>query len=340
MDFNISFKRENTGFNSAVLYLNEKFRSKAENINNEIRLAAQEIRLRVNKSPAIVCPNKTYFLAHDGTLSLKETPFFVVPTDIQETIKIICSYSIYSYQSQIKNGFITLRGGHRAGICGTAVINGGEITNIRDISSINIRIAKEIKGCSDKILKKITYNPKGTLIAGPPSSGKTTILRDLARNLSLVQNGPVKKIAIIDERGEIAAVYNGIPQVDIGLCDVLNGYPKGEGILQAVRVLSPNIVICDEMGNISEINAIEEGLNSGAEIIASVHCGDKKDLFNKPQIKRLLATKAFSNIILLSKISKCTGEFEFINAEDIYDKDFWDNNDSFCRDYSGANSLP
>lgn len=323
---NFSFINQNTGFNSAILCLNEKFRTALENLEPKIKQNVQEIRIRVNKNAAVVCPEGIYFLSHDGKISLKETLLYAIPSDISEIIKIICSYSIYSYQNQIKNGFITLRGGHRAGICGTAIINGAEITNIRDISSINIRIAKEIKGCSEKILKKISFDPKGTLIAGPPSSGKTTILRDLARNLSLIQNNKIKKVAIIDERSEIAAVYQGIPQVDIGMCDVLNGYPKGIGILQAVRLLSPDIVICDEIGLISEIQTIEKGLKAGAEIIASVHLGSKKDLLKRNQIKTLIATGAFQNIILLNEESKYTGNFEFLNVGDLYAN-------KSCRDF-------
>lgn len=320
MNFNLNLQDKAKGFDSAILCLNEKFRCILEKLEPATKQVIQEIRIRINKNLSVVCPDSIYFISHDGKISSKETLLYAVPSDIADIIKIICSYSVYSYQNQIKNGFITLKGGHRAGICGTAVTNGTEISNIRDISSINIRIAKEIKGCSEKILEKITFNPKGTLIAGPPSSGKTTILRDIARNLSDMKNGRTKKVSVIDERGEIAAVYRGIPQVDIGMCDVLSGYPKGIGILQAVRVLSPDIVICDEIGLVSEISAVEEGLNAGAEIIASVHSGDINNLLKRKQIKSLLSIGAFQNIILLNDKSKYTGDFEFLKVEDLYAK--------------------
>lgn len=310
-------KLEVSGFESAILCLSEKIRKSISLIPLEIKKKAQEIRIRINRNVLVICPDASYFLSYDGELSQKETLFFVTPIDIGETIKIICSYSIYSYQNQIKNGFITLRGGHRAGICGTAVINGNEITNIRDISSINIRIAKEVRDCSEQMIRKLGSDINHTIIAGPPSSGKTTFLRDISRKLSLGEYGIPKKISIIDERGEIAAVYRGIPQCDVGMCDVLNGYPKDIGIMQAIRVLSPDIIICDEIGTGAEVSLIAEGLNAGVGVIASIHAGNIEELSNKKQIQMLVKTKAFKKIILLNNNSKYTGNFDILNAVEI-----------------------
>lgn len=306
-----------SAFESAILCLPDKIRKAISLIPSSVKKEAQEIRVRVNKNISIVCPHENYFLTHDGNVSSGETLLFVTPGDIEQTVKEICNYSIYSFQNQIKNGFITLKGGHRAGICGTAVISSSEIINIRDISSINIRIAKEVKGCCDPIVKRLGINLTQSIIAGPPSSGKTTFLRDIARKLSLGEAGEPQKVAIIDERSEIAAVYRGIPQCDIGFCDVLNGYPKDLGILQATRVLSPNVIICDEIGSDNEALLIKQGLNCGVGVIAGIHAGTLEDIFNKSQIVSLLKSGAFKKIVLLNKDTKYTGEFDVFDTEEI-----------------------
>lgn len=324
----MNIENENIGFNSAVLFLNEKFRNLAKNIDPEAKKSIYEIRVRVNKALAFICYEKTYFLCKDGKISEDETDFIVSPIDISEIIEILCKCSIYSYQNQIKDGFIPLKYGHRAGICGTAVIDKAQINSVRDISSINIRVAKEIKGCSRKILEKIGYYPKGTIIAGPPASGKTTILRDLARILSSRLSG-YKKVSIVDERSEIAATYKGVPQFDIGISDVLNSYPKHLGIMHAVRTLSSDIIICDEMGLALEVSAVDEGLKSGCQLITSVHLESKENLLSKKQVRDLLKTSAFENIIVLNEESKCTGDFDFIKVEDLYaknDRNYFSNN--------------
>lgn len=142
----------------------------------------------------------------------------------------------------------------------------------------------------------------GLLIGGPPSSGKTTILRDLARQLSSGVRGNIRKVAVVDERGEIAGTYMGVPENDLGCCcDVLDGYPKAEGILLAVRTLSPDVVICDEIGSESEVDAVEQGLNTGVTMIASIHAGDAKELIRRKQAQKLLRTGAFETIAMLQK---------------------------------------
>ena len=290
MNFNQNIKN----FFDASLCLTNNIRVIIDLLPNEIKSCAQEIRLRVNKSICIVCPNKSYFLAPDGSAAEFCTPLFVTPMDINNIFKSICNYSMYAHQEQIKNGYITFRGGHRAGICGTAIISNNEIVNLRDISSINIRIAREKKSSANEIIHKLGKNIGKTLIAGPPSSGKTTLLRDIARQLSYDN-----KVCVIDERGEIGCVYRGIPQCDIGLCDILNGYPKGKGILQAVRALSPDIIICDEIGSENDAISIEESLNSGVDIIASMHAANLNELMNRKQAQRLLNTGAFNKIVML-----------------------------------------
>jgi stage III sporulation protein AA len=214
----------------------------------------------------------------------------------------MCAYSVHSHQEEIREGFISLRGGHRAGISGTAVLQRGKITAVRDISSINLRIARDIEGIAKPLMEQVFPGGKlcGLLIAGPPSSGKTTMLRDVARRISSGHTGRFVKCVVVDERCEIGAVFDGIPQNNLGpCCDVLSGYPKGEGIWHAVRSLSPQVVVCDEIGGVKEAESIIEGLNCGVQVIATAHSGNVQELMQRPQIKRLLEHGAFGRIVQL-----------------------------------------
>ena len=191
--------------------------------------------------------------------------------EISDCIKGFCHYSLHSYERELREGYITLKGGHRAGFCGSAVLRGDHIDTIKNISSINIRIAREIIGTADTLEQTVfSESFRGLLIAGKPMSGKTTVLRDLCRII-----GSRHKLAIIDTRSEIAATCNGVPQNDIGTyTDVLNGYPRSEGIEIAVRTLSPEYIACDEITGESDLAAL--CLNSGVKLIFTSHCGDIK----------------------------------------------------------------
>lgn len=290
-------------FNDIVSNFSPKIKNSLIELPNELKQEVQEICLRVNSSIVIITSQKSFFLSSEGNLSPEDSKSFVVSqNDILETFKILCNFSIYSFQNQIKNNFITLKGGHRVGICGTAIIDGEKIINISDISSMNFRISKEIIGCSDKIFEKLGLNLGGTLIVGPPASGKTTILRDIARKLSnTYENGKLIKVSIIDERREIAAVYQGVPQKDVGFSDILNGFPKAEGIMRALRTLSPRIIICDEIGNNEDADAIRKSLNCGVGIIASVHAEFAEEILKSEKIKNILNSGAIKNVVLLDK---------------------------------------
>lgn len=188
--------------------------------------------------------------------------------EIADCIKSFCHYSLHSYERELREGFITLKGGHRAGFCGSAVLHNNRIDTVKNISSINIRIAREITGAAE-LLEQTVFDRdfKGLLIAGKPMSGKTTVLRDLCRII-----GNKHKLAVIDARSEIASAYNGQPQNDVGTyTDVLNGYPRSEGIEIAVRTLSPEYIACDEITGKSDFADL--CLNSGVKLIITAHCG-------------------------------------------------------------------
>ena len=290
-------------FDSAARAVCDRLRNYLFLLPTDMKEQAQEIRFRVNQPVSICCTGGVYFLNRNGRPSCRPEPDGMRATreDIDETFRGICSYSVYSHQNEIKNGFITLSGGHRVGLCGTAVISNGSIGSLRDISSINIRIARQVYGCASAVLQAVGKNLReGVLIAGAPASGKTTILRDMARQLSSGLCGDVRKVAVVDERGELAGTYRGVPQNDLGpCCDVLDGYPKGEGILQAVRSLSPEFIICDELGGLADVEAAAQGLNAGVGMISSVHAGNVRELLRRQQAVSLLHTGAFGYVVLL-----------------------------------------
>ena len=300
-------------FTEILTNFNPFIRTALMKIPDKIKNNIQEICIRINSSIIIFTQNKSYFVGKNGEITPEDPKSLLISqNDILETMKILCNFSIYSYQNQIKEGFITLKGGHRVGISGTAVINNNEIINISDISSINFRISREVLGCSDRIFDKFGLDIGGTLIIGPPSSGKTTILRDIARKLSTsFEADKLIKVSIIDERREIAASYQGVPQRDIGFSDVLSGFPKAEGIIRAIRTLSPKIIICDEIGGVEDAEAIKKSLNSGVGIIASIHAKSTDEMANSFRIKNILSSGAIKRAVLLdSNPGKIKGMFE------------------------------
>ena len=290
-------------FNEACASCAPRIKDRLLSISEDIKKETFEIRLRA-EGPLILCG--TYgcgFINTDGRFSLiyPKTPFAVTKQEIDATLSRMCSFSMHTYQQNLVEGFITLSGGHKVGICATAVSEKSIILSVREVSSLNIRIAREVYGSSRKILDDVFYEHIGSLIlAGPPSSGKTTLIRDMARELSGGFGCCYRKVVIVDERGEIGAVKDGIPQNDIGInSDVICGFPKGVAIMNALRAMSPDIIICDEVGTREEIEAIEYGLNSGVKFILTVHASSYEELKRKKQIEQLLDTGEFSKIVLL-----------------------------------------
>lgn len=205
--------------------------------------------------------------------------------DIEDCFGELCRYSVHSFKREIAEGYITLPEGHRAGFCGTAVMRDGDIETLRDISSINLRLAKEIKGCGEALYHAVFGKSlRSLLIVGAPLSGKTTVLRDLTRLL-----GERHKVALIDSRNELAACHDGTPQLDVGLnTDVLSGYPKSEGMEIALRTLSPEIIICDEIGN--DISAIEQCIHCGVKLIATAHASSLEELSKRRDTAGLIGS--------------------------------------------------
>ena len=233
--------------------------------------------------------------------------YIVNKCEILQILEKICNNSIYAYKNQICNGFITVKGGHRVGITGTAVVENNNVINIKNINSLNFRIAREIKGCSNKILSEIIDKKNSTiyntLIVSPPGKGKTTILRDTIRRISdgieeLDFKG--KMCGVVDERGEIAAIYQGIPQNDIGIrTDVIENISKSKGIKMLLRSMAPEIIACDEIGSKEDIEAIEDAFLSGVKGIFTMHGRTIEEIKNNPEIDYLIETKQIEKIIFI-----------------------------------------
>lgn len=235
-----------------------------------------EIRLRANRPAAVSINNGIRYITADGQLTYN--PEFGVTADIGDlrtSFEAVCQYSVHSFRREITEGFVTVRGGHRAGFCGTPVMSGDSIENVKNIGSLNFRIAREVKGCAEELFGRAFRDGLcSLLIAGAPSSGKTTLLRDTARLL-----GKRYRVALIDERGELAAVTNGVPQNDVGInTDVFDGYGKPAGIMTALRVMSPQIIVCDEIGSEEDFKALYQAANSGVCVAATVHASSGEEL--------------------------------------------------------------
>lgn len=229
-----------------------------------------EIRFRAGRPVMLYYSDETYYCSRQGGITKEiEKAVNCSANDLTRLVSAFCKSSVYAYENEIKEGFITISGGHRVGICGKAVLDKNGVKNITQFSGINIRIAKEYKNCGDKCVRHICENGRiyNSVIISPPGVGKTTVLRDVARQLS--QNF---KVSIIDERCEIAASYGGVPQFDVGVqTDVLDGFPKSYGIICALRSLSPDVIITDEIGTDSDILAIKELLSGGCKTVATMH---------------------------------------------------------------------
>lgn len=317
-------EKETAPYKQAISILCPRLRGVLEQIPEQVKAQVQEIRLRSCQPILLIGLNGTCFVTQGGRVSyiLSTASVRASQEEVTECFQAICGYSIHSCQDSICNGYVTLPGGHRAGLCGTAVCENGRTKAVHDIASINLRIARQVLGAADPLVARLFQKElPSLLLAGGPGSGKTTLLRDLARQLSIGNGCETHRVAVVDEREEIAAVYEGIAQNDLGYnCDILNGYPKGEAILNALRSLSPEIIICDEVGNLEEIQAIEAGVNAGVKFIASIHAASVQELLRRPQAKRLLETGAFDHIVLLSGSGAPGRIAQVYKAEEITDE--------------------
>lgn len=289
----------------------------------------EEIRIRVQK-PIILKFNNNE----------KIVRYLCNTEEILNILQAICENSIYTYQKQIAEGFVTIQGGHRVGISGSCVIENGKVININYVNSLNFRISRQVIGVGKKVLKHILdleeKNLYNTLIISPPGAGKTTLVRDIVRQVSSgIKDYKFKglNVGLVDERGEIAALYKGVPQNDVGVkTDVIENVSKAIGMKMLIRSMAPQVIVADEIGNYEDVEAINYAICSGCKGIFTAHGSTFDDIYLNPVLKNLINVKIFEVIIFLDvknkgvlkevyKLNKKISQYEKYNEENIDNKD-------------------
>lgn len=298
---------ERNRFNDLCAFLPRSVAGILSTFSDLDALKINEIRLRRSAPPAICCEGNIYTLGKDG-IAGSEASYILTDKDLEEAWRYVTSSSVYALEEEVRRGYVTLRGGHRVGIAGTAVIRDGLVRSQKDIFSLNYRVSRECKGIGLPLLPylfehKVFLN---TLIVSPPGGGKTTLVRDLTRLLSDgTGDYPRHNITLIDERAEIAAVFMGQACHDVGsFTDILTNFPKSEGMLLALRSMGPGILVTDEIGSEADRIAVADALRSGVSLLLTAHSCTMVELKEKPVLKGFLQEGVFDRIIFLSPLPR------------------------------------
>ena len=258
-----------------------------------------EIRLRVNSPFILRYEDAEIYVSGQGQrVDNMKQAYIVTARDVNDTLECVCNHSLYAYEDEIRQGFVTVCGGHRVGVAGKIILDGTRIKCIRHISFLNIRVAHEIKGCCEPVLPYIYADGRllSTLIVSAPCHGKTTLLRDMIRVVS--DRGTT--VGVVDERSEIAACYKGIPQNDVGMrTDVLVCCPKAAGMMMLVRTMAPELIAVDELGGPSDVDAIFGVVNCGCRLLATAHGYSIDDVRERAGIRRLVENRIFDRYVVL-----------------------------------------
>lgn len=295
-------------YQNAIAYLPGVLRAPLERVPAAIRETVQEIRLRAGMPVLLSSPRGEWTVDQTGQAVLfsgQGIPGKWLSCDrgqLADTFQALCEYSVHAHQQELRQGYISTKTGCRAGVAGTAVVENGEIVSLRAVTSLCIRVARPHEGCAAGLARRLTAGGgvHSALICGEPSSGKSSLLRDLARQLSQGGTGRCYRVTVVDERGELSGVRFLDGRSPLEGCDVLLYAPKPQGIQQAVRCLAPDAVLFDELGTEAETEAVTAGLHSGVAALASAHCRDKASLLRRPAIRRALENGAFDYVVMLT----------------------------------------
>lgn len=272
-----------------------------ENIND-----IEEIRIRINQPVCIYMKGKEYFISEKGSITKEENNLLVInERELNKLFQHMCDYSPYAYVDEIRKGYITVAGGHRIGVAGQMIYEKEGVYRLKNISFINIRVAHEIIGVSNKILPFLFEGNKilSTLIVAAPGGGKTTLLRDLLRQIS-DGNEYIRgvKVGIVDERSEIAGCFRGIPQNHVGRrTDVLDGCPKTKGMMMLIRSMSPAVIGIDELGDEEDVRALQRVLYCGCRVIVTIHGENIEEIKSKFVQYRVNIWDMFERIVILER---------------------------------------
>ncbi len=277
--------------------LADRLRLALSSVAPEVLAGLEEIRVRLGRPLHLVTTTGEVFLP-DAV---------VAATDFRATLELITGSSLYALEEELRNGYITLPGGHRVGLAGRAVLEDGHVRTLKHLSGLNIRVSREFRGAAAGVLEAVwphdLERPHSALIVSAPRGGKTTVLRDLARLLSA--GGPERpglKVTIVDERSEIAGCFEGLPQKDVGpRTDVLDACPKAAGMMMALRALGPEVLVADEVGRPEDAVAIREAVNAGVTVVSSVHGGSLEEIGRRPAIREIIESGAFGRYIFLAR---------------------------------------
>jgi stage III sporulation protein AA len=293
----------------------------------DVQACLEEIRVRESRPFEITWGDRYSFLDERGQLVTQEAKAYK-PTrqDCLTLLEMLTNHSLYTFEEELRRGYITIAGGHRVGLAGRTVLDQGHVKQIRDVSSFNIRIAREIQGVGQEVLPHLFDPPQisihHTLIISPPQQGKTTLIRDLARLISRGEwganhlNTAGKKVGVVDERSELAACFKGVPRFDLGpRTDVMDGCPKAEGMMMMIRSLSPDVLVVDEIGRPEDANAIHEAVHTGIRVIATAHGANYEDVRMRPVLKQLLEEGVFTRYVILHRTKGAPATFRILDRQ-------------------------
>ena len=292
-------------YETAVRQLPPKIRELLLLFPQDKQQVVREVSMRAGKPLTLTTGEGIRFASGNGAFSAFPPPASDILTaqEIGDCLRFLTEYSLHSFEESLCRGYLTVRGGHRAGISGTGVHKDQSISHVRDVSSISLRIARQIRGVSRGLVQSLygTGETPSVLIVGAPASGKTTVLRDLVRSLANGEAGRYVRVSVIDERGELGAALHGTAQHDLGVTsDLFDGFYKAEGMQMALRAMAPDVIAVDELGGAADAQAVRSVQNGGAAILATAHAGSIEGAYQREGIGALLREGAFDRIVLLN----------------------------------------